>query len=49
LIAQSDRLVGAGVVGPEASELIAELTLAIEVGATLEDLGRPEPRRISGT
>jgi len=38
LIARDDRLVGAGVVGPEASELIAELTLALEVGASLEDL-----------
>jgi dihydrolipoamide dehydrogenase len=38
LIARGGRVVGAGVVGPEASELIAELTLAIEVGATLEDL-----------
>lgn len=38
LIARDDRLIGAGVVGPEASELIAELTLALEVGASLEDL-----------
>jgi dihydrolipoamide dehydrogenase len=38
LIARGDRLVGAGIVGPEASELVAELTLALEVGATLEDL-----------
>lgn len=38
LIAREGRLVGAGVVGPEASELVAELTLAIEVGASLEDL-----------
>jgi dihydrolipoamide dehydrogenase len=38
LIATANRLIGAGVVGPEASELIAELTLAIEVGASLEDL-----------
>src|SRR5690606_4966966 len=38
LLADGDRIVGAGIVGPEASELIAELTLAIEVGATLEDL-----------
>lgn len=38
LIAIAGRLVGAAVVGPEASELIAELTFALEVGATLEDL-----------
>ena len=38
LIARDERLIGAGVVGPEASELIAELTLAIEVGASFEDL-----------
>jgi dihydrolipoamide dehydrogenase len=38
LIAEGDRLVGAGIVGPEASELVAELTLALEVGATLEDI-----------
>ncbi len=38
LIAVDDRLVGAAVVGPEASELVSELTLAIETGATLEDL-----------
>jgi dihydrolipoamide dehydrogenase len=38
LIARGNRLVGAGIVGPEASELVAELTLAIEVGASLEDL-----------
>jgi dihydrolipoamide dehydrogenase len=38
LIARNNRLIGAGIVGPEASELVAELTLAIEVGASLEDL-----------
>lgn len=38
LIARGDRLIGAGLVGPEASELVAELTLALEVGASLEDL-----------
>jgi dihydrolipoamide dehydrogenase len=38
LIARGDRLVGAGIVGPEASELVAELTLAIEVGCSLEDI-----------
>ncbi|MFC4989023.1 dihydrolipoyl dehydrogenase [Saliphagus infecundisoli] len=31
-------LLGAAIVGPEASELIAELGLAIELGATLEDV-----------
>ncbi|WP_247003058.1 dihydrolipoyl dehydrogenase [Halosolutus gelatinilyticus] len=31
-------VLGASVVGPEASELIAELGLAIELGATLEDV-----------
>jgi len=33
-------LLGAQVVAPEASELIAELALAVEMGATLEDVGR---------
>lgn len=32
------RLLGGGVVGPHAGELIAEITLAIEMGATAEDL-----------
>ena len=31
-------ILGAQIVGPEASELIAELTVAIEMGATLEDV-----------
>ena len=31
-------ILGVGIVGPQASELIAEGTLAIEMGATLEDL-----------
>jgi dihydrolipoamide dehydrogenase len=38
LIAHGERLVGAGIVGADASELIAELALAIEVGASFEDL-----------
>ncbi|RMF07130.1 MAG: dihydrolipoyl dehydrogenase [Candidatus Neomarinimicrobiota bacterium] len=33
------RVLGAGVVGPGAGELIAEATLAIEMGADAEDLG----------
>ncbi len=31
-------MLGAQIVGPEASELVAELALAIEMGATLEDV-----------
>jgi dihydrolipoamide dehydrogenase len=36
--AESDFLLGACIVAPEASELIAEVSLAIEMGATLEDV-----------
>ncbi len=35
---ESSFLLGAQIVGPEASELVAELGLAIEMGATLEDV-----------
>jgi dihydrolipoamide dehydrogenase len=35
---QTGRLRGAGIVGPSAGELIAEATLAIELGAVAEDL-----------
>jgi dihydrolipoamide dehydrogenase len=35
---ETGLLLGVGIVGPHASELIAEGTLAIEMGATLEDL-----------
>jgi dihydrolipoamide dehydrogenase len=34
----SGFVLGAQIVGPEASELIAEVALAIELGATLEDV-----------
>ncbi|AEF53114.1 dihydrolipoyl dehydrogenase [Marinomonas posidonica] len=34
----SERVLGAGVVGAHAGELLGELTLAIEFGATLEDI-----------
>ncbi|WP_267161192.1 dihydrolipoyl dehydrogenase [Halovenus salina] len=37
---ESGFLLGAQIVGPEASELVAELTLAIEMGATLEDVAQ---------
>lgn len=35
---ESGRLLGAGIVGPNAGELIAELCLAIEMGANVEDI-----------
>ncbi len=35
---QSKRLLGAGIVGPNAGELIAELVLALEMGADLNDI-----------
>ncbi|MDG5819696.1 dihydrolipoyl dehydrogenase [Natronococcus sp. A-GB7] len=40
IVADDDQgyVLGAQIVGPEASELIAELGLAIELGATLEDV-----------
>lgn len=51
LLSVDGRLVGAGLVGIYASELVAELTLAIEVGATLEDLSltiHPHPTLSEG-
>jgi dihydrolipoamide dehydrogenase len=36
---QSKRILGAGIVGPNAGELIAETVLALEMGADVEDLG----------
>ncbi|MEK7820003.1 MAG: dihydrolipoyl dehydrogenase, partial [Pseudomonadota bacterium] len=38
--AKTDRVVGAHIVGPQAGELIQEVALAIEMGASAEDLGR---------
>lgn len=35
---ETGAILGAGIVGPEASNLIAEVALAIELGATVEDL-----------
>ena len=37
--AESRRLLGAGIVGPHAGELIAEATLAVEMGADAADIG----------
>lgn len=36
---ETGRLLGAGIVGPNAGELIAEATLALEMGADAEDIG----------
>ncbi|HBE93650.1 MAG TPA: dihydrolipoyl dehydrogenase [Gammaproteobacteria bacterium] len=35
----SGRIIGAGIVGPNAGELIAEAVLALEMGADMEDIG----------
>jgi len=36
---ETRRLLGAGIVGPSAGELIAEAVLALEMGADIEDIG----------
>jgi dihydrolipoyl dehydrogenase len=36
----SDRILGVHIIGPDAGTLIAEATLAIEFGATAEDIAR---------
>jgi dihydrolipoamide dehydrogenase len=36
---ESHRIVGAGIVGPHAGDLIAELALAIEMGCEASDIG----------
>jgi dihydrolipoamide dehydrogenase len=38
--AKTDRLLGAHIVGPRASDLIAELAVAMELGASAEDIAR---------
>jgi dihydrolipoamide dehydrogenase len=38
--ATTDRLLGAHIVGPQASTLIAELVMAMELGASAEDIAR---------
>ena len=35
----TDRIVGAGIVGPHAGDLISELALAIEMGCEAGDIG----------
>lgn len=36
---ETDRVIGAGIVGPNAGDLIAEVALAIEMGANAADIG----------
>jgi dihydrolipoamide dehydrogenase len=38
--ARTDRIVGAHIVGPRASDIIAELATAMEMEASAEDVGR---------
>ena len=38
--AKTDRLLGVHILGPRASELLAECVLAIEFGASAEDIAR---------
>jgi dihydrolipoamide dehydrogenase len=38
--AKTDRMLGAQILGPSASELIAELAVAMEFGASAEDVAR---------
>lgn len=40
LFDEQEKLIGAGIVGPNAGELIGELTLAIEMGCSAHDLGK---------
>lgn len=37
---ETDRIVGAHIIGPHAGDLIAEIAVGIEMGASSEDLGR---------
>lgn len=38
--AETDRILGVHIIGPNAGEMIAEGTLALEYGASSEDIGR---------
>jgi dihydrolipoamide dehydrogenase len=38
--AATDRLLGAHLVGPRVSDLVAELVMAMELGASAEDIAR---------
>ena len=38
--AETDRILGVHIIGPNAGEMISEATLALEYGASTEDVGR---------
>ena len=38
--AKTDKVLGAHIIGPDAGTLIAEMTLAMEFGASAEDVAR---------
>jgi dihydrolipoamide dehydrogenase len=38
--AQTDQILGCQILGPHASDMIAEVTVAMEMGASSEDLAR---------
>ena len=38
--AETDKLLGAHIIGPDAGELISESVLALEYGASSEDIAR---------
>jgi dihydrolipoamide dehydrogenase len=37
---ETNRIIGGGIVGPNAGDLIAEVALAIEMGCNAEDIGK---------
>jgi len=37
---ETHRIIGGGIVGPNAGDLIAEVALAIEMGCNAEDIGK---------
>ena len=39
LVDSDDKIIGASIVGPHATDLLAELTLAVQVGLTAEEVG----------
>lgn len=44
---ETDRILGVHIIGPNAGEMIAEAVLAIEYGASSEDIGRTSHAHVS--